>query len=171
VGTTALFGRAQAIQALAGLLSRPEVRLVTLTGPGGVAKTRLALAAAQRVGGHLAAGSGFVPLAAVTQPEQVVAAIARAVGADLGGAAAPLAALVEQLGDDRWLLVLDNLEQVLEVAGDLGELLARGPGVAVLATSRTALGLGAEHEYPVVPLLSSGDFGLSVERAATLHPL
>jgi predicted ATPase len=64
-----------------------------------------------------------------------------------------LEALVEQFGDDAWLLVLDNLEQVLDAADDLGELLARCPGVEILATSRTVLELGAEREYPVVPLL------------------
>jgi predicted ATPase len=94
----------------------------------------------------------FVPLAGVTRPELVVAGIAQALGADLGGTSSPLEALAERLGDDRCLLVLDNLEQVVEVAGDLGELLARCPGVAVLATSRTVLGLGAEQAYPVAPL-------------------
>jgi predicted ATPase len=91
----------------------------------------------------------FVPLAAITQPEEVLTSIGRAMGADLGGTDAPLEALVEQLGDDRWLLILDNLEQVLDAASDLGELLAGCPGVAILATSRTVLGLGAEREYPV----------------------
>jgi predicted ATPase len=99
----------------------------------------------------------FVPLAAVTRPELALAGIARAVGADLAGTRAPLEALAEQLGGDRWLLVLDNLEQVTDVAGDLGELLGRCPGVAILATSRTVLGLGAEREYPVAPLSLPGD--------------
>jgi predicted ATPase len=72
---------------------------------------------------------------------------------ELAGADSPLEALVEQFGDDAWLLVLDNLEQVLDAADDLGELLARCPGVEILATSRTVLELGAEREYPVVPLL------------------
>jgi predicted ATPase len=75
----------------------------------------------------------------------------------LGGTDAPLEALAERLGDDRWLLVLDNLEQVLEVAGDLEELLARCRGVTVLATSRMVLGLRAEQEYPVLPLLLPAD--------------
>jgi predicted ATPase len=152
VGTTSLVGRAQAIEEVAGLLDGPGVRLVTLTGPGGVGKTRLAMAVGQRLGAHFDAGTVFVPLAWVTQPEQVVAGIGRAVGADLARTDSPLQALAERLGEDRWLLVLDNLEQVLDAAADLDELLARCPGVAVLATSRTALGLRAEHEYPVPPL-------------------
>jgi predicted ATPase len=152
VGTTSLVGRERAIEEVAGLLERPEVRLVTLTGPGGVGKTRLALAVAERLGGRFDAGVVFVPLAAATRPDQVLADTARAVGAELGGTDAPLEVLAEHLGDDRWLLLLDNLEQVLEVAGDLGELLARRPGVTILATSRTVLALRTEREYPVPPL-------------------
>ena len=78
--------------------------------------------------------------------------IGRAVGADLAGTGAPLQALAEQLGDGAWLLILDNLEQVIDAARDLDELLARCPGVVILATSRTVLGLRAEREYPVPPL-------------------
>jgi hypothetical protein len=81
----------------------------------------------------------------------VAPGIGRALDADLG-TGAPLEALVERLGDGRWLLLLDNLEQVIEVAGDLEALLARCRGVAILATSRTVLGLRAEREYPVPPL-------------------
>src|SRR5262245_1870078 len=152
VEITSLVGREQAIGELAGLLAQPGVRLVTLAGPGGVGKTRLALAVGERVGGRFDAGAVFVPLAGVTQPELVVGGIGRAVGADLAGTGAPLQALAEQLGDGRWLLILDNLEQVTGAAGDLGELLARCPGVVMLATSRTVLGLRAEREYPVPPL-------------------
>jgi predicted ATPase len=92
-----------------------------------------------------------VPLAAVTDPGQVLAGIARAVGADQPGMGAPVQALAELFWDDAWLLILDNLEQVAGAAPDLGDLLARCPGVAILATSRTALGLRAEREYPVPP--------------------
>jgi predicted ATPase len=137
---------------------------VTLTGPGGVGKTRLALAVAERLRDRFAAGAVFVPLAEVTQPGQILGGIGRVLGVDLAGTASPLQALVEQVGEDRWLLVLDNLEQVLEVAGDLEELLARCPGVAILATSRTVLGLRAERAYPVAPLLLPADpAGVPVE--------
>src|SRR5215831_16116233 len=151
-GTTSLVGREQAIGELAGLLAQPGVRLVTLTGPGGVGKTRLALAVGQRVEGRFGAGVVFVPLAGVTDPGLAVGAIGRAVGADLAGTGAPLPALAEQLGDGAWLLILDNLEQVTGAARDLDQLLAACPGVVILATSRTVLGLRAEREYPVPPL-------------------
>ena len=151
-GTTSLVGREQAVDELAGLLAHPGVRLVTLTGPGGVGKTRLALAVGERAGGRFGSGAVFVPLAGVTAPELVVGGIGRAVGADLVGTGAPLQALAEQLGDGAWLLILDNLEQVIDAARDLDELLARCPGVVIMATSRTVLGLRAEREYPVPPL-------------------
>jgi predicted ATPase len=152
VSTTSLVRRERDIDEVAGLLSLPEVRLVTLTGPGGIGKTRLAVAVGERLRDRFGAGTVFVPLAEITQPELVMAAVGRAVGADLAGAGSPLEALVEQFGDGAWLLILDNLEQVVRAAGDLGELLARCPGVAMLATTRTVLGLRAEREYPVPPL-------------------
>jgi predicted ATPase len=149
---TSLFGREQAIDELASLIQHPDVALITLTGPGGIGKTRLALAVGERVGDHFDAGTAFVPLAGVTEPEQVLAGIGRAVGADLVGTHSPLLAVVERLGDGRWLLILDNLEQVVDAARDLDELLARCPGVAILATSLRVLRLRAERAYPVPPL-------------------
>ncbi|HEV2253045.1 MAG TPA: DUF4062 domain-containing protein [Streptosporangiaceae bacterium] len=152
VSTTSLIGRERAIGEVARLLERPGVRLVTLTGPGGVGKTRLAVAVGERLRDRFGAGTVLVPLEAITDPGLVLAAIGRAAGADLAGTDSPLEALAETFGDGAWLLVLDNLEQVVQVAPGLGELLARCPGLAMLATSRTALGLRAEREYPVPPL-------------------
>jgi len=152
VSTTTLVGREQAIGEVADMLTPPGGRLVTLTGPGGIGKTRLAVAVGERLRDRFDAGVVFVPLAEVTDPRLVLSGISRALGADLMGAGPPLQALAEQLGDDAWLLILDNLEQVLEVASDLGELLSRCRGVAIVATSRTVLGLRAEREYPVPPL-------------------
>jgi predicted ATPase len=148
--TTSLVGREQAIGDVSGLLARPGARLVTLTGPGGVGKTRLAVAAGERLRLRSGGNTVFVPLAAVTDPRLVLSAIGRAVGADQAGS--PMDAVADRLGDERWLLILDNLEQVVGAAADLGQLLARCPGVVILATSRTALGLRAEREYPVPPL-------------------
>ena len=159
VSVTSLVGRDQAIGEVAGLFGQPLVRLVTLTGPGGVGKTRLAVAVGERLRDRYAAGTAFVPLAAVTDPGLVLDGVGRAVGADLAGTGPPLQALGERLGDGAWLLILDNLEQVVQVAADLGELLASSPGVTMLATSRTALGLAAEREYPVPPLPPPADPG------------
>jgi hypothetical protein len=158
-GSTPLLGRKRAIEEVAALVERPGVRLVTLTGPGGVGKTRLAVAAGEQLRGRFGAGIVFVPLDSVTDPGQVLAAIARAAGADLADASAPVEALAETFGDGTWLLVLDNLEQVVQAAPDIGELLARCPGLAILATSRTVLGLQAEWEYPVPPLPLPADPG------------
>jgi predicted ATPase len=168
VATTSLVGREQDIGEVADLLGRPGVRLVTLTGPGGIGKTRLAVAVGERLRGRFDAGTVFVPLAGVTRPELVAGDVTRAVGADLGGTAVPLEALVERLDNGRWLLILDNLEQVIDAARDLDELLARCPGVALLATSRTVLGLRAEREYPVPPLpLPADPTGVPVDQLAS----
>jgi predicted ATPase len=152
VSTTSLLGREPAIGEVAGLIERSGVRLVTLTGPGGVGKTRLAVAVGERLRDRFGAGTVFVPLESVTDPRLVLAAIGRMAGADLTRTGSPLDAMAETFGDGAWLLILDNLEQVINVARDLGELLARCPGVAILATSRTVLELQAEREYPVPPL-------------------
>ena len=157
VSMTSLLGRERAIDEVAGLVERPEVRLVTLTGPGGVGKTRLAVAVGERLHDCFGAGTVFVPLDAVTDPGLVPAAIGRMAGASLAWTGSPVEALAETFGDGAWLLILDNLEQVVQAAPGLGELLARCPGLVILATSRTVLGLRAEREYPVPPLALPAD--------------
>jgi predicted ATPase len=167
VGATSLIGREQAIDEVATLIGQPSVRLVTLTGPGGIGKTRLAVAVGERLRDRFGAGTVFVPLATVTDPGLVLAGIGRAAGADLAGTGSPLEALAERFGDGAWLLILDNLEQVVTAAADLGELLVRCAGVMILATSRTVLGVRAEREYPVPPLLLPADSAdVSVENLA-----
>jgi predicted ATPase len=157
VSTTSLLGRERAVDEVAGMVDHPEVRLVTLTGPGGVGKTRLAVAVGERLGDRFSAGTVFVPLEAVSDPGLIPAAIGRAAGADLARTGSPVEALAETFGDGAWLLILDNVEQVVEAAPGLGELLARCPRVVILATSRTVLGLRAEREYPVPPLALPAD--------------
>jgi predicted ATPase len=166
VSTTSLLGRERAIDEAAGLVERSGARLVTLTGPGGVGKTRLAVAVGERLRDRFGAGTVFVPLDAVTDPGLVLVAVGRMAGADLGRAGSPLEALAETFGDGAWLLILDNLEQVVQVARDLGELLARCPGVVIVATSRTVLGLRAEREYPVPPLAAGPATASAAEVAA-----
>jgi predicted ATPase len=149
---TSLLGREQAIGELVSLVTDPQVRLMMLTGPGGVGKTRLALAVGEQLREHFSGCTAFVPLGAVSDPGLALAAIGRAVGADLSGAGPLKDALVEQVWPDPWLVILDNLEQLAELARDLHELLTRCPSLRLLATSRMVLGLQAEREFPVPPL-------------------
>jgi predicted ATPase len=152
VTSTSLIGREHDIAEVSKLLQTPEVRLVTLTGPGGIGKTRLAIAVGEQLDGRYPRGTVFVPLAAIAQPELVLPRLAAAVGATVEGARPPLDVLVEHFAETPTLLVLDNLEQVVGVAPELDQLLARCPGLEILATSRTVLRLRAEREYPVGPL-------------------
>ncbi len=152
VTSTSLIGREHDIVEVAKLLETPDVRLVTLTGPGGIGKTRLAIAVGEQLDDRYRRGTVFVPLASIAQSELVLPRIADAVGATVEGARQPLDVLVEHFADTRTLLVLDNLEQVVGVAPELDQLLGRCPGLELLATSRTVLRLRAEREYPVGPL-------------------
>jgi predicted ATPase len=184
VATTSLVGRAQAIEEVADLLARPGVRLVTITGPSGVGKTRVALAVGQRVRDRLGSTAVLVPLAATMQRQDVAAAIGGALDVDLVGVDAPVEALGDRLADGRWLLVLDNVEQVVGAAPELEELLAHCPRVTILATSLTPLGLRAEREYVLPPLSLPADpasvtvdelarspaVALFVERARAVRP-
>ncbi|WP_448623469.1 DUF4062 domain-containing protein [Geodermatophilus sp. URMC 64] len=153
VTSTSLIGREQDVDNVAALLQTPGVRLVSLTGPGGVGKTRLAIAVAERLGDRYPRGAVFVPLASIAEPALVLPRIAAVVGAAVDDARPALDVLVEHLADAPTLLVLDNLEQVVGVAPDLDQLLARCAGLTILATSRTALRLRAEREYPVGALV------------------
>jgi predicted ATPase len=152
LASTSLIGREQDIAEVSRLLAEPEVRLVTLTGPGGVGKTRLAIAVGERLDDRYPQGTVFVPLASVAEPELVLPRVAAAVGATIEGVRPPVDVLAERFAETPVLLVLDNLEQVVGVAPDLDQLLARCPGLDILATSRTVLRLRAEREYPVGPL-------------------
>jgi predicted ATPase len=152
VTSTTLIGREQDIVEVSNLLAKPEVRLVTLTGPGGVGKTRLAIAVGEQLDDRYPHGTVFVPLASIAEPELVLPRIAAAVGVTIDGVRPPLVVLVDQFAQTPTLLVLDNLEQVVGAAPDLDQLLSRCPDLEILATSRTVLRLRAEREYRVGPL-------------------
>ncbi len=145
----------------------PRVAMVTLTGPGGVGKTRLALELASALRDEAAFDAiVFVPLASLTEPDRAIPAIARALNL-AGNDPEPAGSIVAVLSGQRVLLVLDNCEQVLGVGPDLANLLARLPSLTVLATSRTAFRISGEHEYGVEPLaLPASGSVIGVERAA-----
>ena len=151
VPVTPLLGREQEAAAVEELVVGEGVRLVTLTGPGGVGKSRLMVEAARRLGPGFADGARFLELASVSAADLVAAAIAAGLG--LNTSAGPLITDLESyLRPRRLLLALDNFEQVMGAAPLLAELLAAAPGLVVLVTSRTVLRLSGEHEFPVPPL-------------------
>jgi non-specific serine/threonine protein kinase len=152
---TSFVGREPEVGKVAGLLG--EFRLVTVTGPGGVGKTRLAAEVARRVAGRFADGVGLVELAAVQDPALVPAAVAAALGIRQPPGVSVGQALAGVLGRQQRLLVLDNCEHLLDAVAQLsGTLLPAADDVRVLATSREPLGLAGEARYRLPPLTLPG---------------
>ena len=148
---TSFVGRAAEVDEVAGLVGK--YRLVTVTGPGGVGKTRLAAVVARAVAGRFADGVWLVELAGVGDPALVPLAVAVALGVQQGGGGSPVAALGEVLARRQLLVVLDNCEHVLGAAAELcGALLPAADDVRVLATSREPLGLAGEARCRLGPL-------------------
>jgi predicted ATPase/class 3 adenylate cyclase len=148
VPATPFLGRERELGDVLGLLEREDVRLLTLTGPGGTGKTRLALQAAGEAAERFPHGLFWVPLAALGDPELVLETAASTLGAGDG--------LAEHIGDKELLLLLDNFEHVVDAAAGLPELLARCPGLQLVVTSRELLRVPGEQAYPV-PTLEPGD--------------
>lgn len=183
VPLTSFLARDQEIREVSALLRREDVRLLTLTGPGGVGKTRLAIAIAHTIATVFPDGVAFVGLAPIREASVVGSALAHAVIVAEASDELPLTTLVAGLQNAALLLVLDNFEHVVAAAPLVVELLAQCPGLTVLITSRSALHVSGEREYPVSPLsLPAVDMPLAedianapavrlfVERATAVDP-
>jgi predicted ATPase len=175
-----ILGREAEIEQLNKLLTDPGVRLVTLTGPGGVGKTRLATELARTLAGAYPDGVRFVALSAVTTPDLVGAALAQALGLRTTAGRPPIDDVEAYLRTRACLLVIDNFEQVAAAAPMISTLLSAAPAVTALVTSRAALRLTGEHtaEVPPLPLpdldsdysdARTGAVGLFVARARAVR--
>ncbi len=152
---TGFVGREKEIAAAKELLLRPDVRLLTVTGPGGIGKTRLAVEVANGIVDSFPGGIHYVSLSPLGDPGLLAAAIAQSLGLRETGGQAPMEILRMNLQDSSrppMLLLLDNFEHLAKAAPTVAELLAMGPNLKILVTSRAALHLYGEHEFPVPPL-------------------
>lgn len=170
---TPFIGRERELAELGQRLAQDTVRLVTLVGPGGTGKTRLALQAATIAADSYADGAHFVPLAAIAAPELVMPTIAQTLGLHELADQTAFDVLVEYLVRKHLLLVLDNIEQIPDVAPFVSRLLAACPGLQVLATGRMPMRIAGEHEMMVSPLgLPTGAGATPVEamlRSEAVH--
>jgi predicted ATPase len=162
IPATPFLGRLHELGEVIGLLSRQDVRLLTLTGSGGTGKTRLALQSAAELSDNYPQGIWWIPLAALGEPGLVLESAAQALGAK--------SELAEHIGDRTMLLVFDNFEHVVDAATDLAGLLATCPNLDLLVTSREPLHVAGEQEYPVPPLVHQEAVELFVARARAVRP-
>jgi predicted ATPase/DNA-binding CsgD family transcriptional regulator len=168
VAKTSFVGREREVDLIKRLLA--DARLLTLTGPGGIGKTRLAIEAARRSSRRFVGGIFFVELAGVREPELLLATIGGALGIGEFDGASAIEALGERLGSSETLLVLDNFEHISSAGPALSELLAASPTLRIAVTSRTPLHLAGEQEYPVAPLeLADPKQSISVDQLRAIE--
>jgi predicted ATPase/serine/threonine protein kinase len=184
---TGFVGRQKEIAAAKELLLQDDVRLVTVTGPGGIGKTRFAIRVATGLVGRFPGGTHFVPLASLRDPDLIVSVIVQTLGLREGGTQSPLEVLKQTMQDSLrapMLLVLDNFEHLIKAAPTVAEILAISHHLKIMVTSREALHVYGEHEFPVPPLtlpdirsISSVDklsqypaVALFVQRAVAVKP-
>ncbi len=149
---TSFVGRKLEVVAIGEMLRRDRMRLITLTGPGGVGKTRLALRVAEDLASEYASGVAFVSLAPIDDPELVAPAIASALDVREAGGRPVVETVAEALGERHLLLILDNFEHVVEAAPVVAFLLGACSQLSVFATSRAPLRVSGEREVPIPPL-------------------
>jgi predicted ATPase/serine/threonine protein kinase len=155
VQRTGFVGREKEVAAAKELLLRQDVRLVTVTGPGGIGKTRLAVQVASGLVERFPGGTHFVPLSSLSDPALIASVIVQTLGIREAGGQSPLEILKENLRDSRrppMLLVMDNFEHLIQAAPTVAALLAMGTNLKIMVTSRAALHVYGEHEFPVPPL-------------------
>nr|MBA3332838.1 adenylate/guanylate cyclase domain-containing protein [Actinomycetota bacterium] len=162
IPATPFLGREQELAEVIELLSSDDTRLLTLTGPGGTGKTRLALQAAAEASDAFPDGVFWVPLAPLRDPTLVLETMAQAVGSQNG--------LAEHIADKEMLCLFDNFEQVVEAGAELADLLAACPKLELLVTSRERLRVQGEQTYPVPPLAESDGTALFMARARAVDP-
>src|SRR5215203_5155432 len=156
VPLTSFVGREREVAAIRATILNPGVRLLTLTGPGGVGKTRLALRVLSGLHAAFPGGVWFVELAPIRDPSLVLPAVASTLGVWNAGESRVVESLAVAIGRTPTLIALDNLEQVVDAAPDISELLTLSPTLTILATSRVSLRLVGEQLFPVAPLAVSG---------------
>jgi predicted ATPase len=170
VQPTPIVGREREVAELKALLCSEEVRLLTLTGPGGTGKTRLALELASELVDHFPSGVFFVGLAPITEPGLVFPTIAQTVGLREQPGQSVAETLRDYVRDRDLLLVLDNLERLLPVVPEIASLLAESRRLKLLVTSRSVLRLAAEHVFSVPPLQEGAALSLFAARARAARP-
>jgi predicted ATPase/DNA-binding SARP family transcriptional activator len=165
-----LVGRDRELDEICSTLRGGETRLLTLTGPGGAGKTRLAIEASNALAREIPDGAFFVPLDTIRDPALLLPAIAQALAVRESSERPLLQSLAERVVGRRALVLLDNFEQLIEAAPLLTNVLEAAPSLAFLVTSRAALRLSGEREYPVEPLGTKDAVTLFVERAQAAEP-